>query len=318
MRGIDATQLAAVQAAAGMWGRAFAVASVEPATAATRMLTAPVLHDFGRSLVLQGESLYLIDSAPGGLRLMRASDWDITGVKSWQYRLTIAGPSGTYVRRVGADSVLHPRINQDASAPYRGQSPVKLSELTSGLAAHIERSLKREAAANTGYVVPAPLDGSSPDDLEALKGDIKTLRGRTALVPGMQRAWNDAGVGPGTANWRVQRIGSDPPETLVNLRSDAALAVLGACGIPPVLFDSRSDGTSLREGFRQFLHGCISGVAEIVAAELSEKLETDVRLNFTRLHAADIQGRGRAFASMIGTGVEGLPVDRAAELAGFK
>ena len=71
--GIDAGQLAAVQAAAGLWARSFAVASVEPATAATGMLTAAILHDMGRSLVLQGEAVYLIEADRAGLRLMRCS-----------------------------------------------------------------------------------------------------------------------------------------------------------------------------------------------------------------------------------------------------
>ena len=103
--------------------------------------------------------------------------------------MTISGPSGTYVRRVTADAVLHPRINQDAATPYRRQSPIALAVLTSGLAAHIERSLKREVAGNTGYVIPAPIDGMGDDELQALKGDVYQLKGRTALVPTMQRAF---------------------------------------------------------------------------------------------------------------------------------
>ena len=315
--GIDLNQTGAVQAAAGIWARAFSVATIAPETIATRMLTAPVLHDMGRSLVLAGEAVYLIDQGRRGLSLTRASDWDISGVRSWQYRLTISGPSGTLVRRVSADSVLHPRINQDASAPHRGQSPIKLAGYTAGLSAHTERSLKREAAANTGYVVPAPTDGMDEQDVTTLKSDVKTLRGRTALVPGMQRGWQDTGVGPGTSNWRVQRIGSNPPEALVNLRSASALAVLAACGIPPELFTGSSDGTSRREAWRQFLHGTLQGAADVVAAELTEKLEARITLSFPRLFASDIQGRARAFGSMIGTGGQGLETERAAKLAGF-
>ena len=71
------------------------------------------------------------------------------------------------------------------------------------------------------------------DELGELKSDVSSLKGRTALVPGMQRAWGDSGVGSGTANWRVQRLGIDPPEALVSLRSDAALSVLAACGVSP-------------------------------------------------------------------------------------
>ena len=314
---IDTSRIGAVQAAAGMWARAFAVATVFPATSATAMLTAPILHDLGRSLVLQGEALYLIGEKSGGLRLWRAADWDVHGVRVWTYRVTIAGPSGTLVRRVNADSVLHPRINQDSATPYRGQSPIELAGLSSGLAAHIERSLKREAAGNSGYVIPAPIDGMGDAELEALKGDVYSLKGRTALVPSMQRGFGDSGVGPGTSNWRIQRIGADPPEALVNLRSAAALAVLAACGCPPELFTGTADGTSRREAWRVFLHGTLQGAADVVAAELTEKLEVPIRLTFDRLFASDIQGRARAFGSMIGTGGQGLDTERAARLTGL-
>ena len=209
--GVDVSQLAAVQAAAGQWARAFAVATVEPDVPATRMLTAAVLHDLGRSLVLAGEAVWLIDVGEGGLQLLRAADWDIYGgIRSWTYRVSLSAPSGTMARRVPADSVLHPRINADPSSPYRGCSPVALAGLTSGLAAYLERSLRREAKANSGYVIPAPTDGMGEEELQELKGDISALKGRTAVVPGMQRGWGDSGVGPGTSNWRVQRIGSNP------------------------------------------------------------------------------------------------------------
>ena len=150
--GADSNAIAAVQAAAGQWARAFAVATVEPAVPATRMLTAGVLHDLGRSLVLQGEAVYLIDQAGGELQLLRAADWDIYGgVRSWTYRLTLSGPSGTMTRRVPAAGVLHPRGSTRMRARhYKGQSPVALAGLTAGLAAHIEKSLRSEAKSNTG------------------------------------------------------------------------------------------------------------------------------------------------------------------------
>ena len=64
---IDTSRIGAVQAAAGMWARVFAVATVFPATGATAMLTTPILHDLGRSLVLQGDAVYLIAETAGGL-----------------------------------------------------------------------------------------------------------------------------------------------------------------------------------------------------------------------------------------------------------
>ena len=95
------------------------------------------------------------------MRLLQASAWDVHGTMpdSWTYRFTMSGPSGTCVRRVTADQVLHPRINVDASEPHRGRSPVALAGLSAGTLAGLERQFKREASANSGYVVPSAIEG---------------------------------------------------------------------------------------------------------------------------------------------------------------
>ena len=51
-----------------------------------------------------------------------------------------------------------------------------------------------------------------------------------------------------------------------------------------------------------------------VSAELSEKLDTPIRLSFDRMFASDLSGRARAFQSMVGGG---MPVEKAAALAGL-
>ena len=218
------------------------------------------------------------------------------------------------IRRVPGGSVLHPRINVDPATPHKGQSPVNLAATTGKLAANVEASLKNEAGANVGYVVPAPLEGMSEDDLSGLKGDVQGLKGRTALVPGMQRGWQDSGVGPGSSNWRVQRIGLQPPESVVNLRSAASQDILAACGVPVELFSGDADGTARREAWRVFLHGSVQGVADTVASEFSAELELPVRIDFRRLFASDIQGRGRAFASLTKGGMD---TERAARAVGI-
>ena len=51
-----------------------------------------------------------------------------------------------------------------------------------------------------------------------------------------------------------------------------------------------------------------------VSAELSDKLDTDIRLSFDRMFASDLSGRARAFQSMVGGGMD---VQKAAALAGL-
>ena len=51
-----------------------------------------------------------------------------------------------------------------------------------------------------------------------------------------------------------------------------------------------------------------------VAAELSDKLDTNVALSFDRMFDSDLSGRARAFQSMVGGGMD---VTKAAALAGL-
>ena len=99
-----------------------------------------------------------------------------------------------------------------------------------------------------------------------------------------------------------------PPGRWVRLpRAPAILPV-------PTSLLERADGTALREAWRQFLHASVMPVSLSVSAELSEKLDTDIRLSFDRMFASDLSGRARAFQSMVGGGMD---VQKAAALAGL-
>ena len=83
-----------------------------------------------------------------------------------------------------------------------------------------------------------------------------------------------------------------PPTALVQLKDSAANGVLAACGVPITLL-TKSDGTALREAWRQFLHASVAPLALTVASALSGKLESlGLRLNFDRLFASDLSGPG--------------------------
>ncbi len=127
-------------------------------------------------------------------------------------------------------------------------------------------------------------------------------------------------IGPGAAgaapagDWVAKRIGADPPEGLVTAAWRASTEVYAACGVPPSLFLERAEGTAQSESFRRMLHATVQPLAAIAEAELSDKLDTNVTLNYDRLFAADLAGRARAFQSMVGGGMD---VSKAAALAGL-
>ena len=58
----------------------------------------------------------------------------------------------------------------------------------------------------------------------------------------------------------------------------------------------------------------IAPLGRIAAAELSAKLETSIRLDWSELRAGDISGRARAFQSLVNGG---MAVEKASALAGL-
>ena len=82
----------------------------------------------------------------------------------------------------------------------------------------------------------------------------------------------------------------------------------------PSLFSSDSGDSGQREGFRRFLHTTLQPLAKQVEAELSEKLDGDVKLDLSATFASDLSGRSRAFASMVNGG---MSLEKAAGLAGL-
>ena len=78
-----------------------------------------------------------------------------------------------------------------------------------------------------------------------------------------------------------------PPGRWVRLpRAPAILPV-------PTSLLERADGTALQEAWRQFLHASVMPVSLSVSAELSEKLDTDIRLSFDRMFASNLSWRAR-------------------------
>ena len=111
------------------------------------------------------------------------------------------------------------------------------------------------------------------------------------------------------------RFGADPLVALPTLRTDAARAILSACQVPPALYGETVPGTSIKESYRRFACGPLAGLAAIVEAELSTKLEISVRFDFSGLWAHDIVGRAAAFKSLMIT--DNMDVQKALNISGL-
>ena len=307
----DVASTAAAAVAIGILSRTFASAEISPSVERTG-LTAAVLAEIGGAFIGAGESVWLIEVDGGGVRLSRAASWLITGTgpnpAGWRYELMLPGPSMIERVIVPSEAVLHPRINMPASAPHRGRSPLAMAGFTAKALANAERSLAEELSGPSGLLIPAPLEAlgaireDGTDPLSELEGQIGKLNGGTALVPTLARTELTGGAGV-AADWRSVRIGANPPDSVVTLRGDGHNAMLAACGIPPALFASGMQANAAREALRQYLHATVSPIARVLETEAKTKLEADVTLDFTALHASDVQGRARSFKALVDGGM---------------
>ena len=293
--------LGAVEAAAGLWSRAFASATVEPQTPATLALTPSVLAAIGRGLAVRGEVVLALD-VNGAVELTQAASWKVLGgtrPESWRYAIELPLPSGKVAKRtLPADAVLHVRYATRPGAPWAGVSPLGMADETRALATWIERRLAEETSTATSYVLPLPEGG----DVEKLKADIKAGRGRLHIVDTTSTGWGDGTAAAPRQDWRSNRLGADPPESLGKLRSDVKADIFGVYGIPSSIHGT---GGSARESYRQFLASTIQPLAKLVVEELADKLATPtLALGFGELRAADIASRARAFKQLVDAGMD--------------
>ena len=324
----DPSATAALEAAAGQYARAFALAEVTPATPATRSLTPAVLALMARDLVRRGESLHVIEADREGVRLLPVASWDVRGrwdPETWRYRVVLSGPDSTITGNLPGAAVVHARYSTDPARPWCGVAPLRWASLTGRLLGELESALADESGGTRGHLLPVPqspvgdeqevdADGNPVDPLASLRSDVKKLRGRTALVETTSAGWGEGRGAAPSSDWKPQRLGADPPASLATIRSDSAVAVLSALGTPPGLFDG-SGAAGQRESWRRFLHGSVQPLGELLAVELADKLAVPgLTLGFDRLMASDLAGRSRAYQSLTGAGMD---ADRAAELAGL-
>ena len=217
-------------------------------------------------------------------------------------------------------AVVDCRYAVDAARPYWGVSPLQWARQTGALAGNLELRLSEETGASVGAFVPYPADpgtdsedADDPGPTQLLRRDIRAGKGRILLVETTAAGLGEGRSAAPAGDWQSRRFGANPPATLRDLRGDASIAILGACGVPPDLcLPSTAQGA--REAFRRFILASVEPLAALVATELSEKLEATVRFDFTDTFAHDLAGRAMSFQRMV---TAGMAPDKAAALSGL-
>ena len=307
----------ALEASASIVARCFASADVSGPDRYREALGPSILSMIGRALIRQGEIVFAMEVRGGRLVLIPAASWDVHGEHdpaSWTYRLTLGGPSRlTTLSPVPSEGMVHVRLQADPEQPWRGVSPLASAAIAGRLSAETMQALADEASGPRGMLLPTPVDGNDPT-IATLKADIKSLRGKVALVESTSSGWAaDGSQQRPKGDWEARRLGAAPGAALIQQADLASREVYAACGITlGVVLDT--EGTGQRESFRRLLHSTIMPLARIVAEELSDKFEAHISLSFDALFAADLSGRARAFQSLVNGGMD---VTKAAGLSGL-
>ncbi len=317
----DPQRTGVVEAAAGIWARAFASVTVTP-DAAADVLTPSVMAMIGRELIRNGEALFRVSVRNGRRHLTPATSWEVSGgldPSSWRYHAQMSGPEGDESRTLGWDEVAFVAWATEPNRPFRGLSPLSLADRTGKLAGRLEESLGDEAGTPRGYLMPVPAVDEVPDGetdpLADMRADLKKLAGGLSVVETTSAGFGEGRGAAPQSDWKAQRIGPNPPEALCILRGDVRRDILAACGVSPAMLADRSDGTARRESYRQFVHLSAAPVGRIVAREFATKLDLPgLTFDWSGLMAGDITGKARAFQSLVKGGMD---VERAAALSGL-
>lgn len=290
--------VAALEIAAGQLSRAFASATVTGRGASA--FDQSVMAQIGRSLVEAGEAVWF----RRGRRLIRTDNFGLQPGGEYQ----VSTPEGEFV--ISANRVLHVRWNLDL-ASGRGIGPLSRARTLRTLMQRLEGSLATESNAPVGYLLPIPQDGAA-GSVEKLREDLAALKGRIAVIETTRGGWGEGTQGAPRRDYELARMGPDYPQSSIGLFSAARNTVLAACGYPVQLVTD-SDGTAQREAWRRYMHGTVSPLGGLLA-RASEVCGLPVEVDFEALFASDIQGRARAFQSLV-TG--GMSIEDAARASGI-
>lgn len=289
--------VAALEIAAGQLSRAFTSAGVSGTGAG--LFDPETLGQIGRSLVEAGEAVYYRQ----GQRLIRADNY---GLESDLYVISL--PSGTV--QVTRNRVFHARWAVEFSTG-RGVSPLSTARTLRQLMQRVEASLATESNAAIGYLLPIPQDGAARN-AQQLRQDLADLKGRIAVIETTAGGWGGDTQRPQRQDYALARMGPNYPDSSIELFQQARNSVLAACGYPVQLVAS-PDGTGQREAWRRYLHATVAPLGRIVEAAAA-RMGVHVSMDFEALFASDIQGRARAFQSLVGGG---MSVEQAAAASGL-
>ena len=304
---------AAVETASGLWGRALALAEVEPMNRRTAAISPTLLAMVGRALCRSGQIVFDIDVAGGALRLLPASAaYVVVGngdPRTWIYTVTIDGPGNTRTVYRTRDGVVHLQYAVSPTRPWEGRAPWATAGLSGQLLAGIERQLSGEAGSASGYILPTPdvgdrgevapdpanpdADTAENDPLTTLRRDLAAAGGKTVLAP-----TTAAGYGAGPVRRRRRITSLSDSGSIRRARLSRPAAMPSGRSSPPVesrrySHTTRRRGPRLRESIRLFSTTTMQPIAAMVSERLSESLGMSMHLDAAERERPEHDGEVR-------------------------
>ena len=196
------TKLPAVRSAIALVERSFQSARVFPRELRSA-LTPQVMGLAARSLMTNGEAVFLLDVDGGAIRVYPTQSHTVYGnyrEREWTYDIDLPGATQALRREnVPAASILHFRVGATSDAPYRGVSPL-FNAYRAVL--KMETSLMDEAGrVRNDLIFPAQM--LSPAAIDIVENKLAKAPGRAAL---MNPASSDV---PSTGTASVGKTGAD-------------------------------------------------------------------------------------------------------------
>ncbi len=308
---------ATAESCIALWERGFSAADVPDQWRST--LSPGHLGLIGRSLANRGQFVALIDATGPDIELVPVVDWDVATRKGKPvaYRLQVPEAGGGHQVEALVDEVVDVRINTDVTTPWHGQSPLRKTRITAGLLEAIEGGLQDVLDSPWGsQVLPLPkLGAKQTTEVQAFVDRIRSRRGGFFGLESQQVS-GGAGQTP-HGDWDRKNLSPDLRGMELGAHWETVRnSIMGAFGIPPILFSSMAQSAALREAQRQAVLWTLAPIAKVASSELGLKLgDTELKLDLvTPLQAADSAGRARAVGVLKGAGV---PLEEALKMVGW-
>ena len=297
----QASSTTAIQAVSGMISRSLAASKVRVEDPRFERLIRPRLLAWtGRKCLLEGEACILYDEGQ-----LVPADYH-TWISPTVLELTFYNPTDTITRRVVAEQVALPFWEVSLSRYFEGFSPYSNPSGGVALQRDLEALLSREARSPHGTILwlepqdNHPPQGAGETEAADIAGEQSFIYRGKGSIGVMTGGSYQAGPSP-SRRGETTRFGYNPPQPVLQALMNGHYQVLSAAGVDPSIFNHNIEAVA---GHRNFINGVAQPTADVIAAELSALLETDVTIDCSPSRQADdIQSRARAFNSLVSAGL---------------